>query len=83
MKLNNIDIKTRLLAKLPSVYGYHKLINSKSHSYTNPNHSSTNPYTNLKTKNLNPRYPHSHNYYLISFLFKEKENDGDDMAWIS
>ena len=40
-------------------------------------------YTNLKTKNLNPRYPHPHNYYLISFLFKEKENDGDDMAWIS
>ena len=29
MKLNEIDIKTRLLAKLPSVYGYHKLINSK------------------------------------------------------
>ena len=28
-------------------------------------------------------YPHPHNYYLISFLFKEKENDGDDMAWIS
>lgn len=41
------------------------------------------PYTNLKTKNLNPRYPHPHNYYLISFLFKEKENDGDDVAWIS
>ena len=41
------------------------------------------PYTNLKTKNFNPRYPHPHNYYLISFLFKEKENDGDDMAWIS
>ena len=40
-------------------------------------------YTNLKTKNLNPRYPHPHNYYLISFLFKEKENDGDDVAWIS
>ena len=40
-------------------------------------------YTNLKTKNLNPRYPHPHNYYLISFLFKEKENDGDDMTWIS
>jgi len=28
-------------------------------------------------------YPHPHNYYLISFLFKEKENDGDDVAWIS
>ena len=42
MKLNEIDIKTRLLAKLPSMYGYHKLINSKSHSYTNPNNSSTN-----------------------------------------
>jgi hypothetical protein len=41
------------------------------------------PYTNLKTKNFNPRYPHPHNYYLISFLFKEKENDGDDMTWIS
>ena len=41
------------------------------------------PYTNLKTKNFNPRYPHPHNYYLISFLFKEKENDGDDVAWIS
>lgn len=40
-------------------------------------------YTNLKTKNFNPRYPHPHNYYLISFLFKEKENDGDDVAWIS
>lgn len=41
------------------------------------------PYTNLKTKSFNPRYPHPHNYYLISFLFKEKKNDGDDMAWIS
>ncbi len=41
------------------------------------------PYTNLKTKNLNLRYPHPYNYYLISFLFKEKENDGDDVAWIS
>ena len=40
-------------------------------------------YTNLKTKNFNPCYPHPHNYYLISFLFKEKKNDGDDMAWIS
>lgn len=48
MKLNNIDIKTRLLAKLPSVYGYHKLINSKYHSYTNSNHSSTNPLYKLK-----------------------------------
>ena len=48
MKLNNIDIKTRLLAKLPSVYGYHKLINSKNHSYTNSNHSSTNPLYKLK-----------------------------------
>lgn len=73
MKLNKIDIKTRLLAKLPSVYGYHKLINSKYHSYTNSNFSSTYPLTNLKTKNLNPRYPHPHNYYLISFLFKEKK----------
>ncbi len=83
MKLNNIDIKTRLLAKLPSVYGYHKLINLKYHSYTNSNFSSTYPLTNLKTKNFNLRYPHPHNYYLISFLFKEKENDGDDVAWIS
>lgn len=83
MKLNKIDIKTRLLAKLPSVYGYHKLINSKYHSYTNSNFSSTYLLTNLKTKNLNPRYPHPHNYYLISFFFKEKENDGDDVAWIS
>lgn len=40
-------------------------------------------YTNLKTKNFNPHYPHPHNYYLKSFLFKEKENDGDDVAWIS
>lgn len=48
MKLNEIDIKTRLLAKLPSMYGYHKLINSKSHSYTNPNNSSTNPLYKLK-----------------------------------
>ena len=48
MKLKNIDIKTRLLAKLPSVYGYHKLINSKNHSYTNSNHSSTNPLYKLK-----------------------------------
>ena len=41
------------------------------------------PYTNLKTKNLNSRYPHAHKYYLISFFLEEKENDGDDMAWIS
>lgn len=48
MKLNEIDIKTRLLAKLPSVYGYHKLINSKFHSYTNSNFSSTHPLYKLK-----------------------------------
>ena len=48
MKLNEIDIKTRLLAKLPPMYGYHKLINSKSHFYTNSNHSSTNPLYKLK-----------------------------------
>lgn len=41
------------------------------------------PYTNSLTQNINSRYPHPHNYYLISFLFKEKENDGDDVAWIS
>lgn len=48
MKLNEIDIKTRLLAKLPSVYGYHKLINSKCHSYTNSNFSSIHPLYKLK-----------------------------------
>lgn len=48
MKLNNIDIKTRLLTKLSSVYGYHKLINSKYHSYTNSNFSSTHPLYKLK-----------------------------------
>lgn len=48
MKLKNIDIKTRLLAKLPSVYGYHKLINSKYHLYTNSNSSSTHPLYKLK-----------------------------------
>lgn len=36
MKLNKIDIKTRLLAKPPSMFGYHKRINSKPHSCTNP-----------------------------------------------
>ena len=30
-------------------------------------------YTNLKTKKFNPRYSHPHNYYFISFLFKEKK----------
>ena len=83
MKLNNIDIKTRLLAKLPSVYGYHKLINSKYHSYTNSNHSSTNPLYKLKNSKSRTIYPHAHKYYLISFFLEEKENDGDDMAWIS
>ena len=48
MKLNEIDIKTHLLAKLPSMYGYHKLINSKYHSYTNSNYSSTHPLYKLK-----------------------------------
>ena len=42
MKLNKIDIKTRLLAKPPSMYGYHNLINLKPHSYTDPNNSATN-----------------------------------------
>ena len=48
MKLNEIDIKTRLLAKPPSMYGYHKLINLKYHSYTNSNFSSTHPLYKLK-----------------------------------
>ena len=42
MKINKIDIKTRLLAKPSSMYGYHNLINLKPHSYTDPNNSATN-----------------------------------------
>ena len=49
MKINKIDIKTRLLAKPPSMYGYLNLINSKPYSCTTPNNSSTNALTNLKT----------------------------------
>ena len=67
MKLNEIDIKTRLLAKLPSMYGYHKLINSKSHSYTNPNNSSTNPL--YKLKNEKSQFPLSTPTQLLSYIF--------------
>ncbi len=67
MKLNNIDIKTRLLAKLPSVYGYHKLINSKFHSYTNSNFSSTNPL--YKLINSKYQFPLSTPTQLLSYIF--------------
>ena len=74
MKLNNIDIKIRLLAKLPSVYGYHKLINSKYHSYTNSNHSSTHPLYKLKNKNSQCRVIHTHTIIILylSFLKRKK-----------
>lgn len=67
MKLNEIDIKTHLLAKLPSMYGYHKLINSKFHSYTNSNFSSTNPLYKL----INSKYqsPLSTPTQLLSYIF--------------
>ncbi len=67
MKLNEIDIKTRLLAKLPSVYGYHKLINSKFRSYTNSNFSSTHPLHKLKNKKS--QSPLSTPTQLLSYIF--------------
>lgn len=67
MKLNEIDIKTRLLAKLPSMYGYHKLINSKFHSYTNSNFSSTHPL--YKFKNKKSQSPLSTPIQLLSYIF--------------
>jgi len=67
MKLNEIDIKTRILAKLPPMYGYHKLINSKYHSYTNQNNSSTNPL--YKLINSKYQFPLSTPTQLLSYIF--------------
>lgn len=41
------------------------------------------PLYQLKNSKSRTIYPHAHKYYLISFFLEEKENDGDDMAWIS